>query len=227
MVFPALGSIGALAGGVGSLAGGLFGGSQQPAVDYASLAALQLAPGNVVNSTLAQQSSAQLGAYLAALNTETGLRSALSLGQFNQGAFANEKAISTYAALMQGLGAAGVGSLANKDTARTQIQAMGPATKAGLADTYSKTAAGLSASTLSEEGKALNNLSLGIGSQADKAASVRNKYVSDMGDTANYKIRSEIDTQKGLNLMRGQTEADLAKKRWGAGMAMSAATGWA
>ena len=231
MVLPVLGAIGGAAAGVGNLVSAFRGPQQQayagPGPDYASLYALQLAPGQTQLTAQAQESAALLGPYLAAMNTEAATVAGLTLGQFQQGALANEKIIGTQAALAQALGAAGISNLANQATARNQIQALGPSKKSEFASDYTKATAGLAGSLLSEEGKNIASLTQGLGSQALGAAQTRNKYVGDMGDMALYKVKSEIDTQKALNLLRGETEAQLAKKRFGAGLAMSAATGWA
>ena len=227
MVLPALGAIGAFAGGAGSLIGAARGGGGAPAGDYASLYGTEAAPGNVALTAAAQQLSAITGFYGQALNSNTALQASQSLGQFNQAAYKDQ----ALTELLSGMaGAYQSGLIENESLAakyRTATEFLGAATAAAATNMFNQTAGALQGEVLKGESSALNTVTQGQVAQGLEAANLRNRSVAQLAST-NMDIRKEQErTKNALALQRGEVEGKLAMKRFGAGMAMAGARAFA
>lgn len=211
-------AVGSLAGGAGSLFGAFRG---QPAGDFSSLYAAQLAPGNVALTAAAQQLAALTGPYVQGLNTYTNLQGSQALGQFNQAAFKDQTATNLLAGLAGAYQSALIGNEDYAAKAKTTTELLGPTTAANLTNLFGTTASALQNTVLGGESSAMNAVTQGQVAQGLNAANLRNQTAAQLAST-NMDIRKrQEDTKNALALQRGQVEGQLAMKRFGAGLAMA------
>lgn len=222
-----LAGAGMAAGGLGSLIGGITGSSSQPAGDYASLYATQLAPGQTALTLAAQQVGALMGPYIGGLNTATSIYGSNALTQL-QGAYDREKALTdTYSKAAQEANSAYTGALSTAAGMRSATEFLGPSTAANLANLYGQATSAMQNKVLESEGSAANTVTQSQALAGLNANQARNKMVSDLQGT-NLDIRKmQEDTLNKLALQRGQTESQMALKRMGAGYALAGAQGFA
>ncbi len=222
-----LGGLGMAAGGIGSLIGGITGGGSQPAGDYASLYAAQLAPGQTALTLAAQQVGALMGPYLTGLNTATSIYGSNALTQL-QSAYDKDKTLTASLGKAADLANAGIiGAETNAANYRTATEFLGPSTAANLANMYGQATAALQGKVLEGESSAANTVTQAQAQLGMAAADKRNQMVSNL-QTTNLDIRKmQEDTLNKLALQRGQTESQMALKRMGAGYALAGAQGFA
>jgi hypothetical protein len=219
-LLPAITAAGTLAGGAGSLFGAIRGG-QQPAGDFASLYAAQLAPGNVALTTAAQQLAALTGPYIQGLNTNTQLQASQALGQFNQAAYKDQANTDLLAGLAGAYQSALIGNEDFAAKAKTSTELLGPTTAANLTNLFGTAAGTIQNTVLGGESSAMNSITQGQVAQGLNAANLRNQVADKLAST-NLNIREQQEqTKNQLALQRGQIEGQLALKRFGAGMALA------
>jgi len=222
-LLPAITAAGSLAAGAGSLFGAIRGG-QQPAGDFASLYAAQLAPGNVALTTAAQQLAALTGPYIQGLNTNTQLQAMGSLMQFESARRKEDANTDLLAGLAGAYQSALIGNEDFAAKAKTSTELLGPTTAANLTNLFGTTAGAIQNTVLGGESSAMNSITQGQVAQGLNAANLRNQTAAELAST-NMDIRKQQEqTKNQLALQRGQIEGQLALKRFGAGLAFNAAT---
>lgn len=231
-------AIGTAATGAGSLFSAFSGGGQQPAGDYASLYAAQLAPGQTALTLAAQQVAALMGPYIGGLNTATSIYGSNALTQL-QGAYDREKALTdVYGKAATEANSAYTTALGTAANMRSATEFLGPSTAANLAGLYGQATAALQGKVLENEGNAANTVTQAQAMAGLNASDARNKMVSDLQgtnldikksqeDTLNKLALQRGQTKSQLAVIKGQTESQMALKRMGAGYALAGAQGYA
>jgi len=215
-----LGGIGAAAGPLGSLFGGIFGGGGSK-VDYSSLYASQLAPGQTALNIAGQELGALYAPYIAGLQGQLQFGAQTSYDQFQQASTRD----TTQGALQAGIAsqyASNVLDLQSKTgSAKLATELLGPETAASLAKTYASTVGDLQKTALAGQTSLLQP---GVQAQAQAtldAAQTRNKMVGDISRTNLDIAKMQENTRSQLAVQRGNIEGQLALKRYGAGMALA------
>lgn len=196
-----LGGIGMAAGGLGSLIGGLTGGGGQ--ADYSSLYT-QLAPINTRLTYAGQELMANMAPYLGAEAAQTNL-----YGQSMYDIFSGAKSKeSQLAGLQTGiasqLAGAAIGQQEMAAKGRTALEIKGGETQADLAKKAGDVL-----------GLQYTNLAKGLTDVGTSAANVRNQQVL-------AQTQANLELGKQLGVIRGQTEAQLARERSQRGAALAA-----
>ncbi len=206
---------GALLGGIGSIFGATRSAPQSaaPPLDYASLYATALAPGQTALTTESMILAQMMAPYLG---TEAMTSKTLAQTQYDQFKLAGEKE-QTRAGLLAGIASQYASStIGNEDLAakaRTAIEMLGPETAASLAKQYSQAATNIQERTLMGETSLLNPTTQALANAGQTALQAKNKLASDLGST-NLEIgKRQEDTRNAMALQRGQVEGQRVLQR--------------
>jgi hypothetical protein len=169
----------------------------------------------------AQKLAALTGPYLNTLNTGLDLNAYQAFSQMDEAA-RKAAAETQYRAGVAGLTQSNILSL-ERDEAKYNLatEFLGPSTAAAMTNMYGQAAANLQNTVLAGESSAYNTmtqgaLQFGLGAQA-----ARNNMMLNQQKTNLEIARAREATKNQQSLLRGQTEAQMALKRMGAGMALA------
>jgi len=219
-----LGSI--LAGGGSFLTGAasigsLFGGGGRSQVDFNSLYAPQLAPGQTGLNIAGQELGALMAPYVSFQLAQGQLGAQTSYDQFKQASNRD----TTQGALQAGIASqyANLAMGLQEKTALSKIstELLGPETAASLAKTYASTVGDLQKTALAGQTSLLQPGAQAQAQATLDAAQTRNKMVSDISRTNLDIAKMQENTRSQLAVQRTKTEGELALKRYGAGMALA------
>ena len=220
---PALtAGLGAATAGVG-LFNQIRGGGQQavPGPDLSPLYLSRLGPGQTQMTVEAQKLAALTGPYLNTLNTGIDLNAYQAFAQIDEAA---RKAASQtqFIAGRAGLTQSNILGLENDaGKYKTATEFLGPSTAAAMTNMYGTAAANLQNTVLSGESSAYNTMTQGALNFVLNAQSARNNMMLNQQKTNLEIARARQATKDKQSLLRGQTEAQMALKRMGAGMALA------
>ena len=207
--------------GLGSLGSAIFGGGGGGGqADYSSLYS-GLIPGQTRMTLAGQELAAMTGIYAGLLGNQANVASESALGQFN---VAKQKDLTT-AGLQTGIAsqlassAIGLGEATGKAKLATEM--LGPETASALAKQFGTTAGALQQTGLQAETQLLLPTVTAAAQTGLEAAKTRNQQMLATTQTNLNIAKAQEDTRNALALQRGQIEAQLALKRFGAGMAMA------
>jgi len=220
---PALtAGLGAATAGVG-LYNQVRGGGQQavPGPDLSPLYLSRLGPGQTQMTVEAQKLAALTGPYLNTLNTGLDLNAYQAFSQMDE--VARKAAGDTQFRLGRaGLAQSNILGLENDaGKYKTATEFLGPSTAAAMTNMYGQAAANLQNTVLAGESSAYNTMTQGALNFGLNAQSARNNMMLNQQKTNLEIARAREATKNQQSLLRGQTEAQMALKRMGAGMALA------
>jgi hypothetical protein len=221
------GGFGSLLAGGGSFLtgaasiGSLFGGGGRSQVDFNSLYAPQLAPGQTGLNIAGQELGALMAPYVSFQLAQGQLGAQTSYDQFDQAT----KRDTTQGALQAGIASqyANLAMGLQEKTALSKIstELLGPETAASLAKTYASTVGDLQKTALAGQ---MNLLDPGVKAQAGAmldAAQTRNKMVADISRTNQDIAKMQENTRSQLAVQRGNFAGQIALKEHGAAMTLA------
>lgn len=231
-VGTAAGGLGALAGGLGSLFGGGGGGGGGASQDYYSLFGAQAAAANVPLTAAMQGLSVLQGALGGTLGLQGTTEASAQLSILKEAIDRSQKQSSTQASITGAASGAGIDLLKNLGMARLGTELAGPTllSQAGSQALKGETdlAKGLAATSKDIQGLQEATRAQVAQKQADTLASVFSQRAATEGALAlgAQKLQSGLKLQQAktisdLQNIRGQTQAQLALKRFGAGQALA------
>lgn len=196
-----LGGIGMAAGGLGSLIGGLTGGGGQ--ANYSSLYT-QLAPINTRLTYAGQELMANMAPYLGAEAAQTNMYGQSMYDIFSEAKRKESQLAGLQTGISSQLAGAAIGQQEMAAKGRTALEIKGGETQADLAKKAGDVL-----------GLQYTNLAKGLTDVGTSAANVRNQQVL-------ARTQANLELGKQLGVIRGQTEAQLARERSQRGAALAA-----
>jgi hypothetical protein len=220
---PALtAGLGATSAGVG-LYNQITGRGQQavPGPDLSPLYLSRLGPGQTQMTVEAQKLAALTGPYLNTLNTGLDLNAYQAFSQMDEAA---RKAAAQTQFIAGRAGLAQSNILGRENDAakyKTATEFLGPSTAAAMTNMYGQAAASLQNTVLAGESSGYNKMTEGALQFGLTAQAARNNMMLNQQKTNLEIARAREATKNQQSLLRGQTEAQMALKRMGAGMALA------